>query len=157
MPAVWTTPKTWDFAEGVSVADFNELRDQLLFLKTRPNGSVVISGTTTSTTFVASAQSITLTTYGGNVKIKFSGRSQHSGASIASAVDFAIDGVRQGDVTNGVQNFHTHSTATDDYPLAPYFVTQTPPAAGEHIFELYRKTASGTLTIAGTLYVEESG
>lgn len=153
----WTTPKTWSFAEGMTPAIFNtHIRDNLEFLKTRPHVIVTIDDTTNSATFAADSAQGTLETYGGNVlMVLMEGYSANTGTNVACAVDFAIDGVLQGDATNGNLPFNSHPTANAKYPLMPFLVTTTPPSADEHIFEVYRKTASGTLTVAGKLLVVE--
>ena len=152
----WTAPPTFTFAQAITPSDLNTyLRDNLLWLKSRPWTSAAVTGTTTSTSFAAATASALLTSVGGNVIITFFGYHANTSASVQCAIDFAIDGIRQGDASNGLQLFHTHSTANDRYSITAIFITTTPPSAGSHTYEVYRKTASGTLTLEGTLYVEE--
>lgn len=152
----WTAPPTFTYAQAMTVDILNTyLRDNLNWLKTRPWTSAAISGTTTSAAFAAATASASLTSVGGNVVIVFQGYHSNTSASVSCGIDFAIDGARQGDATNGLQLFHTHSTATDNYPITTFFITSTPPSAASHTYEVYRKTASGTLTLTGTLYVVE--
>jgi len=152
----WTTPRTWTDNEFVDAVIFNtHIKDNLNWLKARTYGSATISGTTTSTSFAVATGSVVLTTYGGNVALVFIGVHSNTSASVQCAIDISIDGTRQGDSTNGLQLFHTHSTATDNYPITTVFITSSAPSSGSHTYEVYRKTASGTLTVSGTLYVME--
>lgn len=152
----WTAPPTFTDTQSMTVAIMNTyLRDNLNFLKTRPWTSAAISGTTTSATFAAATASASLTTYGGAVLIAFQGYHSNTGVSVSSAIDFYIDGVQQGDATNGMLLFNTHTTANGNMTIRPFFITSSPPSAGSHTYEVYRKTASGTLTLTGTLYVVE--
>jgi hypothetical protein len=153
----WTTPPTFSTNELFTPNTLNTyLRDNMVWLKTRPWTSAAISGTTTSTSFVAATASASLTSQtGGAVLITFNGYHSNTSASVSSAITFAIDGVLQGDATNGLLLFHTHSTANGNMSIRPVWITSSPPAIGAHTYEVYRKTASGTLTLTGTMYIVE--
>ena len=91
----------------------------------------------------------------------FSGRVSHgSAANVACAVDFAIDGNRVGDATNGLLLFTTHGTIGNYHLATPFYVTSsaagTTPTAGSHIYQPYIKaTSASAMTIVGTMYIAE--
>lgn len=155
----WSTPQTWTSSQFIDATTMNrEIRDNLLWLKDRVKGSSAITINTTSTSFVQSLTgSVTLTSVGGKVLIVFVGVFTNSSASILATFDFMIDGVQQGDATNGTIQATTHSSATSNYPICIPIITQSAPSAGSHLYTLIHKTASGTLTGSGTLWCMEVG
>ena len=158
----WTAPPTFTYAQAMTTTIMNTyLRDNLLWLKTRPWTSLAVGFGGSSSSFEPVTTTTSLTTVGGDVVMFFSGRVSHGfAANVACAVDFGIDGARVGDATNGLQLFTTHGT-TGLYHLAtPLYITSsatgTTPTAGSHIYGMYIKAATAvSLSIVGTMYIAE--
>lgn len=154
MPAIWTAPKNWNVGELLIASDFNEqLRDNQEWLKSR--GMVtpvsVATTTTTSTSFVAIAgASITITTYGGKVKLLLTGGIANSAAGNTWNIDFALGSARYGDATAGWV-YATAPGANYYLPVVVPFITPTAPPAGSNTFNVYWKVSAGTNTWGATI------
>lgn len=158
----WWDVHNWlggDSADGgdtdLGVLLNQQIRDQMLFLKSRPYNDVTIAATTTtSTSFVQmTGASVALTSYGGAILIVFDGTQSNSGLNLNSW-DLAVDGLRVGDATNGLTGIKTPVANRNDSIVLPFITTSAPPA-GNHTYTVYWKTAAGTLSGAGRLYVTE--
>jgi hypothetical protein len=157
MPANWSSPKNWNVGELLIASDFNaQLRDNMEWLKSRPfNTGTISTTTTTSTSFVQmTGSSASLSSVGGNVLIIFVGGVSNSGAGNSSSLDLAIDGTRQGDASFGLVSVHAPVANYNDM-CCMVFMTSTPPIAGSHAYSVYWKTAAGTLSGAGRLFIME--
>lgn len=102
----WTNPRTWVGGEQALAAFFNaHIRDNFTHLKSRPfiNGATGVQTTTSSTFVQMTGSSVNLTTTGGYILFWASGYTYNSvgGASNFARFDLAIDGIRQGNATNG--------------------------------------------------------
>ena len=115
MPAVWTAPATWQVDQLVTNDDMNEqVRDNLLYLMS-PNHEQIIrnnsgSYSTTSATFEdidGTNLSISITTHGGPVLVRFGGSLTTGGSFVA--FDFTVDGTRIGAAyTNGLAQYEVN-------------------------------------------------
>lgn len=145
----WTTPTTRATNLLVTASIWNtDLVDNLNWLKNRTYDVITISTTTTtSATFGAmTGASITLTnTSGGRVLLWFTGTIQHSGVQNVT-LDFAIDGTKQGNATNGLQVM-TIAGANYSMPVCMVFLTDTAPSAGSHTYTIHWKTTAATATL----------
>lgn len=148
--ATWSgNPNDWTAGDTITEALLDDISSRLMWLKNRTYDVVTVSTTTTtSASFVAiTGASITLTnTSGGRVLIWFTGTIQHSGVQNVN-LDFAIDGTRQGDTTNGLQVM-TIAGANYSMPIGMYFLTDTAPSAGSHVYTVHWKTSAATATLA---------
>lgn len=145
--ANWTTPYDWVSADVLSEARLDAMNSNTLWLKSRVyNAAAIATTTTTSTSFVAMAGgSVSLTSVGGNVLIYLRGAIGNTGAGNVNLLDIAIDGVRQGDATNGLQYSYTPVANYYDF-VNLFFLSETPPSAGAHTYAVYWKVSAGTIT-----------
>ena len=152
----WTHPQNWYGGNKTLYTQLNTyLRDNLLWLKSRPFDTAATGNiSTTSTTFVEATNSnLSLTTYGGNLLYWVCGQSWHSGAGIGefTTFDLAVDGIRQGHVTYGTCIITSHTANFRDC-LTLNMITTTQIDAGTHNCSLYwKKTGVGTAN--ANLYV----
>lgn len=148
--AAWTgSVPDWSPGDTITETLMDDISSKLMFLKNRTYDVVTVATTTTtSATFVAmTGASITLTnTSGGRVLMWFTGTIQHSGVQNIN-LDFAIDGTRQGDTTNGLQ-IATIAGAAYSMPVGFMFLTDTAPSAGSHTYTIHWKTTAATATLA---------
>jgi hypothetical protein len=157
MPTSWTTPKNWNVGELLIASDLNtHLRDNLEWLKSRPFNAATIAATnTTSTSFVQmTGSSASVTSVGGNIMMIFVGSIAGTAAGNVATLDFAIDGTRVGDVTNGLVLL-IHPVANYNDICCMVFMTSTPPSAAVHTYSVYWKTSAGTLSGVGRLFAME--
>ncbi|MBZ0280169.1 MAG: hypothetical protein K8L97_05480 [Anaerolineae bacterium] len=158
MPAIWSTPKTWNTGEPLTAADLNaHLRDNLEYLKDKPSNSYLANElsdySTTSTSFVnidATRFSFNLTTKGEDVLIGFFGSFNQNNASHAIYLDVLVDSNRLGN-DDGLLVFYPNSTAVRGVMSFVYLLRGL--AAGAHTIRLQWKVSGGTVTLhagAGT-------
>jgi hypothetical protein len=154
MPPIWYPPKTYYAGKKPNYEDLNKyIRDNMLFLKTRPFDTAATGNiSTSSTTFVeATNTSLTLTTYGGDILYWVTGQSWNAGVGAFNTYDLAVDGVRQGHTTFGTTIITTAAANYSDN-LNLIMVTTNPIFAGTHAVSLFWKTSvSGTAN--ANLYV----
>jgi hypothetical protein len=152
--SVWYTPKTFYAGTKPTYQEFNKyVRDNLLWLKTRPFDTAATGAiSTSSTSFVeATNSSLSITTYGGNVLYWVTGQSWNAGVGSFNTYDLAIDGVRQGHATYGVTIITTSAANFRDC-LNLFMISTTQIDPGTHAASLYWKTSvSGTAN--ANLYV----
>lgn len=163
----WVAPRTWATLEQITATLLNqELRDQLLFLKTPPKSLVTIRNgttlTTTSTTIVAvdDAQfTLQLVTFGGDIEIWFLGSILNASGSTAR-FDVLMDGTTYlssltgTNLSGGLVNFGILAGGGMN---ASFRVTITGQAAGSHDFKLRYWTSAGTLSLVMTNAVVQFG
>jgi hypothetical protein len=153
MTAIWTTPRTWVDGELVTAALTNgALRDNLDYLKARPVARVSdLDGTvsnTTSTSFVdITGASVSITTSGSSrLLVLASGTWAPANAGGPSYMTVLIDGVNQGDATNGL--LYAASTTTNN-PFVIAMLTAAAVSDGAHTVKLqYRTNTAVTTTVA---------
>lgn len=155
MPAIWTTPITWNVDQLVTNDDLNEqVRDNLEYLLS-PNHQRIIrdNGGNYSLTNVLTFQdidstnlSITLETHGGPVLVRFMSTGRTNGTSNPCNLDIAVDGTRIGAAyTLGLLTLGIESTSWIPVSLA---ILITGLAAGTHIFRpQWRSSSTGTFTL----------
>jgi hypothetical protein len=152
MPAVWTTPITWQVDQLVTNTDLNEqVRDNLEYLLSpnhqrimRDNGGAYsITNVTTFQDIDSTNLSITITTHGGPVLVHFQG-TINPGATTAGYLDLTVDGVRVGAAfTTGLTTIG--GTGVD---LRSMMILLTGLAAGTYtIRPQWRTDPSDTLTL----------
>lgn len=157
----WTTPATWVANQLMTPALFNlHLRDNLNWLKTRPwSTATIASQAFSSASFAKASTTVSVTSVGGAMVLFFAGNHNHNTTSAsACAVDFGIDDIRMGDVTNGLALFNTHATATNTTLFSLLYITEgsTIPIAGSHQYQVWARTPSGaSLFIDGLFFVAE--
>ena len=148
----WTTPQTWT-AALVTVADFNEqIRDNLDWLKSRPNDQYVGDGTgsytvtATSPTKVSTDFDLTITTTAScKVLVTFTASVVNAANTNNYALDVYLDG---SSVTpSNMDAIFVGSHASErQYVAWTALIDVT--SAGSHTFSLYGYVvSSGTLTL----------
>jgi hypothetical protein len=151
---VWTPPKQLYAGNTMLYTYLNTyLRDNLLFLKSRPFDTAATGNiNTTSTSFVEATNSnLSITTYGGNLLYWVTGASWNAGVGAFNTFDLAVDGIRQGHATFGACIITT-ATANFRDNLNLLLLSTTQIDAGTHNASLYWKTSvSGTAN--ANLYV----
>lgn len=158
MPAIWTTPKTWNTGDPLTAADLNtHVRDNLEYLKDKPSAAYRADESsdysTTSTSFVnvdAAKFALAITTKGEDVLIGFLGSLVQSSASNAMYLDIQVDSTRLG-LDDGLLVLYPNSTAVRQSAGFVYLLRGL--AAGTHTFRLQWKVSGGTATLhagAGT-------
>ncbi len=105
MPAIWTTPITWNVDQLVTNSDLNEqVRDNLEYLLS-PNhqrimhnngGDYSITSVTTFQDIDSTDLSISLVTHGGPVLVHFQAVAYTSGLSHEGCFDLTVNGTRLG-------------------------------------------------------------
>jgi hypothetical protein len=156
MPTWSDAIENWEPGDLVLATHMNAIGEDLNWLKNRPFATVTItSANTTSTSFAQmTGSSVSLTSTGGNMLIIFVGPVNGSGVGNTASLDLAIDGVRQGDATFGLQSFHAPGAGYNEM-CSMVFMTSTPPDAGSRAYSVYWKTSAGTLSASGRLFVME--
>lgn len=158
MPAVWSTPKTWNTGDPLTAADLNtHLRDNLEYLKDKPSGAYLANEladfSTTSTSFAnidATKFGFNLTTKGEDVMIGFFGSLSQNNASHAIYLDVLVDSNRLGGDDGLVVSFHSSTTIRQ---VVSFVYLLRGLAAGAHTIRLQWKVSGGTATLyagAGT-------
>lgn len=141
MTATWTTPRTWAVNELVTPDLLNtQLRDNLEYLKSPPVAQYVTNDLTYEVSrsgygsFVdvdGTNLSLTLQTYGGDVKVTIQGFYYETSATAAKVgyLDIAVDSARQGDTNVGLWALNGAQPLTLTYIVRNL-------AAGSHTFKL---------------------
>lgn len=133
----WTSPRTWvdgNLVSHTGTYSLNtELRDNLLWLKTRPIGQDTAASPTTNTGVAAAITglSTSFTTTGSNVLMTFATSVYYTAANSTVDISFRIDGVSQ-----FAYQFTTVGVGQVS-PIGILYVTDTPPSAAAHTFEIY--------------------
>lgn len=159
MPAVYSTPATWEVGELATAAKLNEqLRDNITYLFTRPRDEQLVNEatnyTTTSTTFVdvdATDLSKTITTTGGDILAVFVAPVQHSALDGKIYLDFMLNGARQGG-DDGLAIYECARAGQNAQTLTIY-LRMTDLIAGSYTLKVQWKTSGATATMfagAGT-------
>jgi hypothetical protein len=155
MPAIWTTPITWNVDQLVTNDDLNEqVRDNLEYLLS-PNhqqiirdnaGNYTLTNTLTFQDIDSTNLSITLDTHGGPVLVRFMGSAHSNGTGNPCHLDITVDGTRVGAAhTLGLLTLAVDAAAWIPVSMA---ILITGLAAGSHIFRpQWRTQASATFTL----------
>lgn len=153
MPAIWTTPITWNVDQLVTNDDLNEqVRDNLEYLLS-PNhqrivrdngGDYSITNVTTFQDVDSTNLSISLTTHGGPVLVHWQFVGRTNGTAHEAYYDIALDGVRIGAAhTLGLGNYAN----LINIPISISALI-TPLLAGTYVLRpQWRSGASDTISI----------
>jgi len=158
MPAIWTTPITWNVDQLVTNTDLNEqVRDNLEYLLS-PNhqhilrdngGNYSITNVTTFQDIDSANLSLTLETHGGPVYVHLMGSARSNGLVNHGYFDLTVDGTRLGAAhTLGLVTF-----GVDPQTWMPVSISVlvTGLSAGVHTFRpQWRTDPSDTLTLRGS-------
>jgi len=104
--------------------------------------------TTSSTSFAdidATNLSITITTGAHRAKVTFQADFNHGSLASLMQLDVLLDGVRQGDTTNGLATYRPNNNG-DSY-ICYVFVTSTALSAASHTFKLQWRVDSNTASL----------
>lgn len=150
----YTTPRTWVAGELVTASMMNTyVRDNQIALKDPPSATLsnwsVAAVSTTSTSFVLIDAAFTgsITTTGGRVLVTVTGRILQAGTGHIANFAVLIDGVVQGDATEGTYR-HYAEAGSATRGIAFTFWSDVLSAAS-HTFTIHWKTNTGTLTLEG--------
>lgn len=156
MAAIYTTPRTWAAGEVVTASLLNtHLRDMMDYFKARPvarvsdlDGTV---GSTTSTSFVdITGATVNITTSGSSsLLIMASGSWNGSGATNNGYITALVDGVNQGDATNGMTGLIQYAVGNGSWWGFTY-VTSAAVSNGAHTVKLQFRTSAGVTCIITT-------
>ncbi len=147
----WTTPITFVAGNPLLAAELNVVQANLNALKAPPigisNGFAGSVASTTSTTFanIGASYSSVQVTAGGRVLVIVFGNWHDTGAYTAN-MDITIDGVRQGDTTNGLLIYNSPTDSAAGHPFCLVYVSAVL-SAGSHTIAVQWKTSGGTLTL----------
>lgn len=153
MTAIWTTPPAMTDGYLMNASYWNQyIRDNFDYLKGRPVARVSdLDGTvsnTTSTSFTdVTGASLSITTSGTSRLLIMANWWWSPSTSLIPTMTALVDGVNQGDATNGLA-----STLTGiNTPAMGAFIhlTTATVADGAHTVKLQYKTNTGTLTVSG--------
>jgi hypothetical protein len=156
MPAIWTTPITWNVDQLVTNNDLNEqVRDNLEYLLSphharivRDNGGTyALTNVTTFQDIDTANLSIDLDTHGGPVLVHFQASGYTNGTAHAAYLDIAVDGARVGnDYTQGLVTLISADNAAR--LIISLVVLITGLSAGSHTFRPQWATApTDTVTL----------
>ena len=149
----WSTPPTVASGAVISASTFgNVVRDDLLYLLTRPSAAVKRDNgatyTTTSTTFVdidGTNLTATLSMNGGVALVGFAGVIRNLSTDQSALLDITYDSVRVGAAgTNGLVRVQPVATAHAEYITMLALITGL--SVGSHTFRpQWRVQAAGTI------------